>query len=171
MAAPESLSAEGPRLGTFRFTRSETQIAELRKVCRLWQAGPERFWSFDDVLAALSRSGSVGFYASVAVDGPWQGVIFADVGPFSADLLYVYVLPEARQSGAGRLLVRQLVAELASRPQIEALFLEVRAGNVAAQRLYTSLGMSEVGRRKAYYADGEDALVFRYGLLGKDAAQ
>jgi len=38
--------------------------------------------------------------------------------------------------------------------------LEVRAGNLAAQRLYGRQGFVEVGRRKNYYRDnGEDALL------------
>jgi ribosomal-protein-alanine N-acetyltransferase len=37
--------------------------------------------------------------------------------------------------------------------------LEVRASNVAAQRLYASYGFVLAGRRRRYYADGEDALI------------
>lgn len=165
MPFPESAT---PAPGTFPFTRTESQIAELRGFCRLWQSGTERFWAFDDVLAALSRSGSIGFYAATEADGPWQGVILADVGPFTADLLYVYVTPAGRRTGCGRRLVERLLDELGRRPQIEALFLEVRAGNLAAQKLYESLGMSRIDRRKAYYADGEDAFVYRHQFHGKD---
>lgn len=37
--------------------------------------------------------------------------------------------------------------------------LEVRPSNVAAQRLYVSYGFTLTGRRRRYYADGEDALI------------
>ena len=38
--------------------------------------------------------------------------------------------------------------------------LEVRAGNVVAQNLYTSLGFERVGIRRKYYADtGEDGYI------------
>lgn len=146
------------------FVRSEAEIAELRRCCALWQAGPERFWGFDDVLKALSRSGSLGFYAAARQGGPWDGVILADVGPFSADLLYVFVMPHARQRGVGRQLVERLVEELRGRPELEALFLEVRASNLGAQKLYESLAMTRIDRRKGYYADGEDALVYKLDL-------
>ena len=47
-------------------------------------------------------------------------------------------------------------------------FLEVRASNTTAYRLYERYGFNEVGRRRAYYpaADGrEDALVMACTLL------
>ena len=42
------------------------------------------------------------------------------------------------------------------------LFLEVRQSNTPAQRLYTSAGMHQIGRRKDYYPLGggrEDAIL------------
>ena len=38
-------------------------------------------------------------------------------------------------------------------------FLEVRVGNLPARALYRSLGFTEAGLRRRYYADGENALV------------
>ena len=37
--------------------------------------------------------------------------------------------------------------------------LEVRVGNTPARRLYEKLGFEEVGERRDYYRDGEDALI------------
>jgi ribosomal-protein-alanine N-acetyltransferase len=41
----------------------------------------------------------------------------------------------------------------------------VRVSNLAAQRLYLKFGFAEVGRRKRYYRDGEDALLMTRTLL------
>jgi ribosomal-protein-alanine N-acetyltransferase len=46
----------------------------------------------------------------------------------------------------------------------ESAVLEVRAGNKAAISLYHKLGFAEVGKRKAYYSDGEDALLMQKDL-------
>ena len=46
-----------------------------------------------------------------------------------------------------------------------AMFLEVAEDNADARKLYTSLGFVEVGRRKRYYANGDDALVMRVALM------
>lgn len=43
----------------------------------------------------------------------------------------------------------------------ESVFLEVRAGNVYANKLYASNGFINTGRRKAYYKDGEDCLLLK----------
>lgn len=151
----------------FPFIRTERQVSELRRFCQLWRDGVERFWAFDDVLKALSRSGSLGFFAADAADGVWRGVILADVGPFTTDLLYVFVVSEERKSGTGRRLVERLITDLKSRSEMEALLLEVRANNIAAQRLYESLSMARIDCRKAYYANGDDALIYRLELSAK----
>ena len=151
----------------FPFARSEPEIKALRECVELWRRGREKFWAFDDVLEALSRPLSLGFFAAdAAAATSWHGVILADVGPYSADLLYVYVKPERRRDGIGRDLVACLLEELRSRPQLEALFLEVRSSNTAAQALYRSLGMEQIGARKGYYSDGEDALIFKAPFAG-----
>jgi ribosomal-protein-alanine N-acetyltransferase len=42
--------------------------------------------------------------------------------------------------------------------------LEVRASNTAAQRLYAGAGFERRGKRRGYYADGEDAIVMGRSL-------
>jgi ribosomal-protein-alanine N-acetyltransferase len=49
--------------------------------------------------------------------------------------------------------------------------LEVRAGNLAARRLYEKLGYQVVGMRRHYYRDGEDALIMTTPLLTDPAMQ
>jgi ribosomal-protein-alanine N-acetyltransferase len=69
-----------------------------------------------------------------------------------------------RRQGIGeRLLVQAL--ELAAREGASRAFLEVRAGNGAAQAMYRRLGFVEDGRRKRYYRDnGEDAILMSINL-------
>jgi ribosomal protein S18 acetylase RimI-like enzyme len=40
--------------------------------------------------------------------------------------------------------------------------LEVRAANAGARKLYEELGFRDVGERRAYYADGENARLYAY---------
>jgi len=78
------------------------------------------------------------------------------------DLLFVGVVPDRRRSGAGGRLLLTVVRQ-ARLAAVRRILLEVAADNVAAQRLYSGQGFSEVGRRRAYYprARGEpvDAIV------------
>jgi ribosomal-protein-alanine N-acetyltransferase len=52
---------------------------------------------------------------------------------------------------------------MASTPKDVILILEVRVSNSPAQNLYKKLGFFELQRRKAYYPDGEDAIVMAKG--------
>ena len=71
----------------------------------------------------------------------------------------VAVAPAARGRGIGRALMQALM-QYAANLGVHYLTLEVRRGNEAARKLYTSLGFVELGVRKGYYEDtGEDALL------------
>ncbi len=80
-----------------------------------------------------------------------------------AEVLTLAVLPDARRAGAGRALMLAL-SDAAARLRAEAMFLEVAESNAAARALYAGLGAAEIGRRRAYYPDGGDALVLRLPL-------
>jgi ribosomal-protein-alanine acetyltransferase len=73
-------------------------------------------------------------------------------------LLNIVVHPAHRRAGIGRLLMDALVAD-AQAVRARALELEVRAGNAPALALYADYGFEIVGRRRRYYADGEDAVL------------
>lgn len=74
-------------------------------------------------------------------------------------ILNLAVSPEHRRKGIGRRLVCEAIRRGQSLGAMRA-FLEVRASNVSAQRLYSSLGFIGIGLRRAYYSmPPEDALV------------
>ena len=76
----------------------------------------------------------------------------------------VVVGAEHRRQGLARCLI-QALAEAARTAAAHAIILEVRESNVAAVRLYESIGFTEVGRRKDYYRNpSEDALLYRRTL-------
>jgi ribosomal-protein-alanine N-acetyltransferase len=69
------------------------------------------------------------------------------------------VHPAFRRRGVGRFLLAEGLRE-AHRRGARLATLEVRPSNLAARRLYASLGFVETGRRPGYYqAEGEDALL------------
>jgi len=146
------------------YRKTAGEVGRLRTLTILWRK-TDGFWTFDQTLDALSRSGAFLFYGAEGEEAPWRIAVLCDIGPFSVDLLYVYCDPTYRRTGLARDILQALRGRLKDRGQsLEFLHLEVRATNVAAQSLYRSLGMEEVGLRKSYYADGEDALTFRWSL-------
>lgn len=80
-----------------------------------------------------------------------------------AEILLVAVLPSHRRRGIARALLRGSLMQ-AARAGAEAAFLEVRPSNAGARAFYEEEGFREVGRRRAYYRNGEDALVLRRDL-------
>jgi [ribosomal protein S18]-alanine N-acetyltransferase len=80
------------------------------------------------------------------------------------DIHNVAVHSEFRRRGIGRLLIEQVVLE-ARRRGSTRVTLEVRRSNLAAQKLYESIGFIPTGLRKGYYSDnGEDALAMALKL-------
>ncbi|MGE5596003.1 MAG: ribosomal protein S18-alanine N-acetyltransferase [Hyphomicrobiales bacterium] len=75
-----------------------------------------------------------------------------------AHVVTVAVRPEHRRRSYGRLLLFALL-DLTEREGMHVATLEVRVSNESARALYREFGFYEVGERKRYYSDGEDALI------------
>ncbi len=97
------------------------------------------------------------------VGGEVVGVGSLWLAPDEAHITSLAVAGEARRRGHGRRLVRALVALVGSLG-MEAITLEVRASNGAARALYRGRGFEEVGERRRYYPDGEDAVIMTLPL-------
>jgi ribosomal-protein-alanine N-acetyltransferase len=84
-----------------------------------------------------------------------------------AHLLNITVKPESQGRGLGLTLLEKLMSR-AYELNARECFLEVRASNQSAYRLYERYGFNEVGRRRDYYpavGGREDALVMACTLL------
>ena len=78
-----------------------------------------------------------------------------------AELLKIAVASERRRSGIGHLLLEEVVTEL-RRNAFSVLFLEVRAANLPALKLYRKNDFYQVGLRRNYYTNPPDsALILR----------
>jgi len=132
-------------------------VASLEK---LIYAGEDP-WSaaqFKEELASADRHYLVAEKAGVVVG--YCGVMIAgDV----ADILTITVDPTLRRQGIGREFLKRLI-DWARNKKVEAMMLEVRVGNQAAEPLYTSNGFYPLTTRKDYYGPGLTALVMRKEL-------
>lgn len=87
-------------------------------------------------------------------------------GARDADIQTITIAEASRGRGRGRALLRSLLEEAATR-RVTDVFLEVRADNPVAQRLYASEGFLEIGRKPRYYQpDDVDAVVMKLDLRG-----
>ena len=73
-------------------------------------------------------------------------------------IVTIGVDPDWQQRGLGDALVQRAL-DLAHELGCEAVSLECRESNAAALALYSKYGFEQVGRRRRYYKDGEDALI------------
>lgn len=94
---------------------------------------------------------------------PAAGYVSFRQGVGEAELLRLAVEAPARRRGVGRALVEAGLERLRL-DGIASCFLEVRPTNLAALDLYRVLGFELAGRRRAYYRDGSDALVYALAL-------
>ena len=98
------------------------------------------------------------------------GGVRAPRGSTDADIQTIAIADAARGRGRGRALLTELLAAARERGARQ-VFLEVRADNPVAQRLYESEGFVELGRRPRYYQpDDVDAVVMKLDLIAWAAA-
>lgn len=105
-------------------------------------------WSAGQLGGTLARPEA--FARRLVADGEVRGfTLCREIGP-DVELLLVAVTPEARQRGFAGRLIDAALGDASARGAMD-MFLEVRANNDAALRLYRSHGFAEVGRRPDYY--------------------
>jgi [ribosomal protein S18]-alanine N-acetyltransferase len=124
----------------------------------------EEAWSRQMLFGELGQQPASRYY----LVAQQAGEIVAYAGLLAAgnqgDVLTIAVATARWGQGIGSALLDRLLAEARRRGCTE-VFLEVRADNARAQRLYRWRGFSEIGIRRAYYQpSGTDAIVMRLEL-------
>jgi len=116
-------------------------------------------WSREVYLAELALPGR--YYVAAEEDGVLVGYAGIALGE-DCEVMTVGVAAASRGRGVGAALLTDLL-DRARAARARHVFLEVRSGNDAAQRLYRRAGFEEIGTRPRYYGD-EDAVVMRLRL-------
>ena len=130
--------------------------SDLSCVLEIEQASCPSPWKKESFLSELHNPHSCFWVAEKAGDiiGYLCCCFLADEG----EILNVAVAPKYRRCGLGKILMGEAV-RVAYQKGVRSLYLEVRVGSASAIRLYRSFGFHEIGLRRRYYADGEDALL------------
>jgi [ribosomal protein S18]-alanine N-acetyltransferase len=147
------------------WTFSEMRPQDLRQVLEIERSSFDNPWTsalflqelripFSRILVARPAGGS---------DEPIVGYLCRWFIADEIHVLNVAVHPQYRRLGLGAVLLAEAMREARS-GEAEAVTLEVRRSNEAAQRLYAAFGFEEVGVRRNYYGRGEDALIMRLPL-------
>jgi len=131
----------------------------------------EEAWSREMLAGELGQQPASRYYIVAEEGGALVGYAGMLAAGDQADVLTIAVTTSRWGRGIGSLLLTALLAEARRRGSAE-MFLEVRADNVRAQRLYKWWGFSEVGIRRGYYQpSGTDAIVMRRDVAAPSDAE
>ena len=118
-------------------------------------------WTAGMLAGSFSRSDFCGLL--MEDNGEAVGYVCGETLFEDAEIARVAVIKAHRRKGYGEKLLTAFENAVFARGA-RAVFLEVRASNVAALSLYTKNGFSQTRVRKRYYADGEDAVEMKKEL-------
>ena len=130
---------------------TEADLAEVMRIERAAYAVPWSEGIFRDCLRA--------HYFCLVADraGLLIGHTVMSVAAGECHILNLCVAPSQQGRGLGRRLLRRALA-LARQREADTAFLEVRASNQGAIRLYQAEGFDEIGLRKGYYPSAEPSV-------------
>jgi [ribosomal protein S18]-alanine N-acetyltransferase len=127
----------------------------------------EEAWSRQMLIGELGQQPASRYYRIAEEAGTIVGYAGLLAAGAQADVLTIAVSTARWGQGIGSQLLADLLEEAARRGCTE-IFLEVRADNTRAQRLYRWWGFDDVGIRRGYYQpSGMDAIVMRRDLTGE----
>ena len=131
--------------------------ADLEAVSELDELSFSQPWPKNAFMVELANENARCWVAEA--DGQVAGTLVFWRVLDEAHLATIAIHPAFRRRGIARKLL-QIAIDAAYTEGARIYHLEVRAGNVSAQKLYESFGFEEVGRRPKYYKDiGEDAVL------------
>jgi len=141
----------------------EEQLASLVAIeKRAYPAG----WSEQTFRETLGFHRNRGFGLFQGVGGCLIGYTVVQQVADEYHLLNIAIDPQFQRQGLGREILGYVIADALQR-SCAALYLELRASNLAAHALYLAQGFNEIGVRRDYYpsADGrEDAILMALQL-------
>lgn len=140
--------------------------ADIPRIVEVEAAAFPNPWSGASFRSLLSRRDVVFLVAEVEGDVVGHAVLWW-VGE-EGELANLAVDPAHRDTGVGGTLLEAVLAE-ARGAGVTRVFLEVRASNQRARRLYRRRGFVRVGVRRGYYRNPtEDALLLRLDLTDEN---
>ena len=132
---------------------------DLEAVSAIENASFSSPWSAGSIIDAIGRHGYITRVAAAGdqIDGYIIAIQLAGEG----QLLDIAVHPEQRRRWIGGGLMEELL-RIMMEQGCRVLYLEVRASNIAAIRLYEKFGFTKISTRKGYYKNPvEDALIMK----------
>ncbi len=129
----------------------------LKEVVEIERASFSTPWSESSLYSEMKNPNTLSYAA--LVDSALAGYVYAKRVHDEGHILNVAVNPDLRRQGIGKALTLKVLDELKGQG-CRAVYLEVRASNLPARRLYEGLGFRVIAQRRSYYLmPVEDAVV------------
>lgn len=137
---------------------------DLDQVLAIERASYAHPWTRQHFVDELARDCAHCLAAVAGDDQQLLGYLIWWLVVDEAQILNVATAPAARRQGVGAALLQSCLDQARAAGAV-SIWLEVRAGNSAAQELYAGYGFGVEARRRGYYQpDGEDALLMQLSL-------
>ncbi len=141
--------------GDLFFLRANQQ--DLKELVELEQLCFDDPWSADLMSESMESAWALAILCRTP-DGQLAGAALGQCVAGEAELHSLAIRPEFRGHGWGLRLLNAFLDEC-RHARAEVCYLDVREGNQPALALYQKVGFTLDGRRRAYYSNGEDALL------------
>lgn len=145
-----------------KITLHPVTVADLEEVLALERASFQHPWNSEHILNEIDSPLSFPLLARLE-GGFCAGYICPMLVLDEGHILNVAVHPSCRGRGVGRILVEAALEQFRSKGA-SVVYLEVRPTNTVAIALYSRCSFFITGRRKAYYENGEDAILMKYEI-------
>jgi [ribosomal protein S18]-alanine N-acetyltransferase len=145
-----------------QYIARKMEMADLEQVCSLEERLFTPPWSRQAFVSEVTEND----YALPVVllhDGQVISYMVVYMVLEEAHMANIAVAPEYQGHGLGKWMLQQAV-HLADIHHCEMMYLEVRVSNYRAIDLYKKSGFIELGVRRRYYEDNEDALLMGLAL-------
>lgn len=143
---------------TFRMLKEE----DLKDVERIENSSFKYPWPLEALKFELLENP---FCISLALEssGKFIGYAFLHIASDFSHLVNIAIEKNFRGIGLGEKFLRHIL-KVSRNAGVKRVVLEVRKSNIVAIKLYEKVGFSILREQKAYYQDGESALIMAYEL-------
>lgn len=135
---------------------SNMTISDFEIISPILSSEFDDFWSLQTLKSEINNTDS--HYIVAKIDTEIVG--FAGIWKSVDDIhiTNIVVRKDFRKKGIGSLLLQKLIS-LTYKFEFKELTLEVNSSNTSARKLYLKFGFKEIGVRKKYYNNIDDAVI------------
>ena len=135
---------------------SQMSISDLDSISNILLTDFDDFWTYSILKSELENPNSTFIVAKqnnqvFGFGGIWRSI--DDI-----HITNIVVKKNLRNNGIGSMLLNKLI-ELSKKRNINSITLEVNTKNIPAIKLYEKYGFKNVGIRKKYYNNTDDAII------------